>query len=74
MNTYQILSIGLLIGGVVLAIFGFMAADSFSSDVSNVFTGTPTDKSMWMIIGGIVLASVGLFGTLKSRGSRSKQH
>ncbi len=68
MKTNQLISIGLLIGGIVLIIFGISAADSFSSDVSNFFTGTPTDKAMWMLIGGIVLAVVGLIGTLSTRG------
>ncbi len=68
MNPYQLISIGLLIGGIVLIVFGISAADSFSSDVSRFFTGTPTDKSMWMLIGGIVLAVAGAIGTLTARG------
>jgi uncharacterized membrane protein YidH (DUF202 family) len=60
------IAIALLVGGIVLAIFGISAADSFSSDVSRFFTGKPTDKSMWMLIGGIVAAVVGLFGMLRS--------
>ncbi|MCC5789353.1 MAG: DUF3185 family protein [Opitutales bacterium] len=62
MNTNQIISLAILIGGVVLLIFGLSAMDSFGSDVSRVFTGTPTDKSMWMFISGLVLAIVGLGG------------
>jgi hypothetical protein len=54
------LGIALLIGGIVLAIFGISASESFSSDVSRFFTGTPTDKSMWLLLGGIVMAIVGL--------------
>jgi hypothetical protein len=56
----------LLVGGIVLAIFGISAADSFSSDVSRFFTGNPTNKAMWMLIGGIVAAVVGLVGMLRS--------
>ena len=66
----KIISIALLVGGVVLIVFGFSAINSFSSDVSRFFTGSPTDKAIWMLIGGIVLAVVGLSGTFLS--SRAK--
>jgi uncharacterized membrane protein YidH (DUF202 family) len=62
----KIISIGLLVGGVVLIVFGIQATDSFSSDVSRFFTGSPTDKAVWMLIGGIVAAIVGLTMTLRS--------
>jgi uncharacterized membrane protein YidH (DUF202 family) len=61
-------SLALLAGGVVLMILGFSATDSFSSDVSRFFTGSPTDKAVWMLIGGIIAAVIGLVGTL--RGSK----
>jgi hypothetical protein len=62
----KIVSVALLIGGVVLIIFGVQATDSFSSDVSRFFTGSPTNKAVWMLIGGIVAAIVGLTMTLRS--------
>jgi Protein of unknown function (DUF3185) len=65
----KIVSLALLIGGVVLMILGINATNSFSSDVSRFFTGSPTDKAVWMLIGGIVATGVGLMGTL--RGSKS---
>ena len=64
----KIVSLALLVGGVVLIIFGVQATDSFSSDVSRFFTGSPTDKAIWMLIGGIVAALAGLTMTL--RGAR----
>jgi len=64
----KIVSIALLVGGVVLMIFGFQATNSFSSDVSRFFTGSPTDKAIWMLIAGIVATVIGLVGTL--RGSK----
>ena len=60
----KIVSLGLLVGGVVLIIFGVQATDSFSSDVSRFFTGSPTDKAVWMLLGGSVAAVVGLAMTL----------
>ena len=59
------IAIALLVGGIVLAIFGISAADSFSSDVSRFFNGHPTDKAMWMLIGGAVAAALGLFGLVR---------
>jgi hypothetical protein len=64
----RIISLALLIGGIVLIVFGINAMNSFSSDVSRFFTGSPTDKAVWMLIGGIVAAAVGLFSSL--RGSK----
>jgi hypothetical protein len=63
------LGIGLLIVGVVLTIFGINASESFGSEVSRFFTGAPTDKSIWLLIGGIVTGFYGLFLTLTSRKS-----
>lgn len=62
----KIASLALLVGGVVLIIFGISATNSFSSDVSRFFTGSPTDKAVWMLIGGITAAVVGLAMTLRS--------
>jgi len=61
-------SIALLAGGIVLIVIGVNATKSFSSDVSRFFTGSPTDKAVWMLIGGIVATGVGLFGA--TRGSK----
>ena len=65
----KIVSLALLVGGVVLIIIGISATNSFSSDVSRFFTGAPTDKAVWMLIGGILAALIGLTGTL--RGSKT---
>ncbi|MGA2543021.1 MAG: DUF3185 family protein [Verrucomicrobiota bacterium] len=62
----RIVSLALLVGGVVLIIVGVNATNSFSSDVSRFFTGSPTDKAVWMLIGGIVATVVGLTMTLRS--------
>jgi hypothetical protein len=62
------LSIVLLIGGVVLMVLGVQATNSFGSDVSRFFTGSPTDKAIWMVIGGIVASVIGLAGLM--RGSK----
>jgi hypothetical protein len=63
------LGIGLLIAGIVLTIFGINASESFGSEVSRFFTGTPTDKSIWLLIGGIGAGITGLYLTLRSQQS-----
>ena len=64
----RFIGVALLVVGVVLIIFGFNASESFASDVSRFFTGSPTNKSIWLLGSGIVAAIVGLFVTL--RGAR----
>ncbi len=60
----RMISLGLVIGGVVLIVMGVLAMDSFSSDVSRFFTGTPTDKSVWLVVGGVIALIVGGSGAL----------
>ena len=64
MNMNKLILLAILAGGVVLVIYGVAASDSFSSDVSRFFTGSPTDKTMWLLIGGIVAIIIGLGGLL----------
>jgi uncharacterized membrane protein YidH (DUF202 family) len=61
--------IAILAGGIILLIFGINAYNSTNSDISRFFTGSATDKSMWMLIGGAVVTVLGLVGLL--RGSKS---
>lgn len=49
----------LIVVGVILLILGVQASNSFASDVSRLFTGNPTDRSVWLIIGGVVAILVG---------------
>ena len=62
----KMVGLALLVGGVVLLVFGINATNSFGSDVSRLFTGSPTDKAVWMLIGGTVATIVGLVLTLRS--------
>ena len=63
----KIISIALLAAGIVLIVIGVNATKSFSSELSQLFTGSPTDKAMWMLIGGSVAAAAGLFGVMRSK-------
>jgi len=58
----KLISLAILAGGIVLVVFGVAATNSFSSDISRFFTGSPTDKAIWMLLGGIVAIIIGLVG------------
>ena len=58
-------SLALLAGGILLIIFGIMASTSFTSDISRFFTVSPTDKAIWMLVGGVVASVVGAVGLLR---------
>jgi hypothetical protein len=40
----------LLVVGVVLIIFGMQASASLGSRLSELFTGAPTDQTIWLVI------------------------
>ena len=66
----NIVGVAIFALGVALLIFGINESHSVGSDVSRFFTGNPTDRSMWMIIGGIVAVIAG--GILAITGMRRK--
>jgi hypothetical protein len=58
----RIISLGLLVVGIVLIIYGVSALDSVGSSFSRFFTGTATDRTMWLIVGGVACSAIGLAG------------
>jgi hypothetical protein len=58
----RITSIAILIVGVILLVYGFNASDSVSSSVSRAVSGTPTDKTVWLIALGVIGVIAGGFG------------
>jgi len=65
----KMVSLALLVGGIVLIVVGMNATNSFSSDISRFFTGSPTDKAVWMLLGGFAASIIGLVGVV--RGSKA---
>jgi len=61
------LSIAIFIAGVILLIYGLNAGDSIVSQTKEAVTGTPTDKSVYLVIGGVVAIVVGGWGTFLRR-------
>jgi hypothetical protein len=64
----RIASLALLVLGVVLLGFGWDAYRSLGSGVSRLFTGAPTDRALWLLIGGGLATVSGLGGL--SRGQK----
>jgi Protein of unknown function (DUF3185) len=50
-----------LIAGVLLLVWGYNLSQSVSGQFHRVFTGSPSDKAMWLYIGGAVLCTAGVF-------------
>jgi hypothetical protein len=64
----------ILIGvGVVLLIDGIHAANSLGSGFSRFFTGAPMDKSLWLLIGGVITLAIGAAGLVR-RARSNKYH
>jgi ABC-type uncharacterized transport system permease subunit len=63
------ISLALLVGGIILILYGANASDSIGSGFSRFFTGNPTDKTMWLLIGGAAAAIAGAAGLFRSQRS-----
>lgn len=61
-----ILSAALLAGGILLLVFGFSASQSLGSELSKFFTGSPTNRAIWMLLGGVILAVLGSVGLIST--------
>ena len=57
--------VALLVIGVILLVLGLNAYHSASSSVSRFFTGAPTDKALWLLIGGVIVGIVGFSGLVQ---------
>lgn len=64
----RFLGLALFIVGIVLLAFGISASDSISSEFSRFFSGKPSDKAIWLLLGGIVALVLGVGGMLTRRG------
>jgi hypothetical protein len=62
----QIIGIALLAAGIVLLCMAYDSYHSAASNVSRVVTGTSTDKTLWLTVGGIAGSVLGLAGLLSS--------
>lgn len=49
----------LLAAGVVLLVIGVRATESFGSQVSEFFSGSPSDRAVWFMLGGSLAIVLG---------------
>ena len=58
----RLASFVLLFGGIALLACGWDAYHSVGSGGSRLFTGAPTDRALWLLIGGGLATASGLGG------------
>jgi LPXTG-motif cell wall-anchored protein len=58
----KIPSLAFLSVGILLLVYGLDASNSFSSSVSQAMGGGPSDRSVWLIVLGLVGILSGGFG------------
>jgi LPXTG-motif cell wall-anchored protein len=56
----SVVGIALLVVGVVLMIFGMQASASVGSRLSELLTGAPSDRTIWLLVAGVAAAMLGL--------------
>lgn len=66
MRTYLGVAMGVV--GLMLVMFGLDASDSLASRFSRLFTGSPTDRTIWLLIAGVVVMAAGAAMVFTRRG------
>ena len=66
MNT-KMIGIILLVVGIVLLGWGYNVSQSVSSQLSSAFSGSPSDKAMYLFIAGGICAALGAFQIMRSK-------
>ncbi len=61
-----IMGIALMVAGVGLAFWGYQLSGSLTSQITEVVTGSETDKVMGLYIGGAVCIVVGIYLLIKN--------
>jgi len=59
------IGLALLAVGIAGIVYGIDSSHSASSSLSRTFTGSPTDKTLWLLIGGIAATIFGAVLTFK---------
>ena len=59
------IGLALLAVGIALIVYGVDSTNSAASSFSKTFTGSPTNKALWLLIGGIASAICGAVLTFK---------
>ena len=56
----SVLGMALLVVSGVLLTFGMQASASLGSRLSELFTGAPSDRTIWLLLVGVVAAMLGV--------------
>lgn len=64
---HRAIYIALLAVGALLLGFGLNATESVTSEASEILTGPPRDKAIWMLVCGVIAAAIGAIGLLDIR-------
>ena len=57
----------LLVVGVVLLGWGYSVSQSVSSQFSSAFSGSPSDKAMYLFIAGGICSALGVFQIMRGK-------
>jgi hypothetical protein len=57
-----LVSLAFVLGGIVLLVLGYHEMHSVQSSFSHLLTGSPSDKSVWMLVAGAIATAAGLIG------------
>lgn len=63
----KMIGFALLLIGALLLYWGYQAHESMGSQVTELVTGSPSDKAMWLLLGGAGCVVVGLLAVLRLR-------
>jgi hypothetical protein len=66
------IGLALLAAGIALTIYGINASNSVGSSVSRIFTGSPTNKTIYLLVGGIGAIIAGAVMSLGKGGSGTR--
>ncbi len=59
-------SVALILGGIILLVFAEYAGDSASSGFSRLFQGTPDNRTIVLLVLGVVALAAGIVGVVRS--------
>jgi len=59
---YRMIAVALMAVGVLLLAMGITSSESFTSEVSTYYSGRPTDRSVWLMLGGAAALVTGAGG------------
>lgn len=64
---YTGIMVALVAMGAIFLLWAYRSSNSLASGFSELFTGTPTENTVWLLLGGLVLIIVGIGGLLRGR-------